>query len=164
MNRTEDMTEVIITPEGRAAVCAELDNQIAALEERKAKLLALAKLREEVAALESGQITGTANQAILRVIVEEVCHQFKLSLGALLSRNRTAAVSIPRFVVFQIARELNKIPYEQIGSLFKRDHGTIISGCHRLRDLVATEAALAAKVYAIKVACHRRLADSLDNY
>lgn len=141
----------------------DIDAEIEALELRKAKLLRLVRLREEVGALEKGSIAGTDAKLVLKIITEEVCAKFRIDFQLVFSSTREQEICAPRHVIFYLARNLKGIPLSQIGRVFHRDHGSVLNGCRRVKDRVSTEPAFAAAVSEVSELCKRKIAESLND-
>jgi chromosomal replication initiator protein len=137
----------------------DLDAQIVELEARKAKLLRVQQLRQEVAVLERMELGATSPQVVLQVIADDVCRNFGVTWEQLTSMGRAEAVCIPRHVVFFLAREFKAIPYRDIGQFFGRTHGSVLHGCRSVRNLMETDRAMAAKINQVKLESYRKLSE-----
>lgn len=130
------------------------------LERRKSKLLRLLKLRGEVAKLESATMQGTDAKVILNIITQEVCSKFNVSMEALMSQCREANVCVPRQLVFYLGHEINRIPCNQIGRAFQRNHTTILYACQSIKNRLDTDEAFTETVSSVILACKARMAEA----
>jgi len=68
------------------------------------------------------------------LIVSKVCRYFNVSKQAIISKERSRVLSVPRHIVFYIMNELGH-KLTNIGELFNRDHSTVIHGCKNITTL-----------------------------
>jgi chromosomal replication initiation ATPase DnaA len=136
---------------------AQIEEELKALESRKAKLLRLIALTEEVALLEYGHAACIVPNQAMQMIGALVCAKFGLGLDVLRSRNRRQEVCIPRQLVFYLARETTGITLSTIGKFFGKDHGTVIHGHHSTRDRMETDAKFAQIVAELRKQCAESL-------
>jgi chromosomal replication initiator protein len=92
---------------------------------------------------------------IKRMRIEEiqrvVSRHFNVSRGDLLSARRTANVVRPRQIAMYLAKTLTLRSLPEIGRRFGgRDHTTVLHAVRKIEALIATEAALAAQIDALK--------------
>ena len=77
-------------------------------------------------------------------IQRTVAEYFKIRVSDLSSKNRKQFVTRPRQIAMQLARELTRHSYPEIGNAFGgRDHTTVISACKRIESLKKSNAKIA---------------------
>lgn len=138
----------------------DIDAEIRALEQRKAKLTKLWHLRNEVSELEIAQMKGSNSNLTVKIVCDEVCRQFNLTMELLFSSARPENITMPRQIVFYLTRELAKVPYAQIGKAFRKDHGTIIHGHQRTQERMDTDARFKSVVENLRATCKAKLESS----
>lgn len=137
----------------------DIDEALAALEGRKVKLQKLLTLRMEVSMLEiDAMLSGTGDVATVKIVLEEVSREFKVPQDQLCARTRVECVIIPRHVAFFLIRTLTKMPFQPIGKMFNRDHGTVMGGCRHVRDKMETNPQFSETVAKLMQQCASRLA------
>jgi len=68
-------------------------------------------------------------------IVTQVAAHYKLSIEALLGRDRTKDVAYSRQIAMYLLREVSKISFPQIGEVLGgRDHSTVMSAIEKIKD------------------------------
>ncbi len=139
-----------------------IDAELEALKQRKAKLKRLIQLREEIGTLEKGAMTGTGAKWAMNIIAEEVCAKFNLSFEMLTANSREESVCTPRRVAFYLGRELKQIPYAQIGRIFHKEHGTVLHGFRHIRERIETDKQFAAVVIKLKTICAEKMENSVN--
>lgn len=72
-----------------------------------------------------------------RDIIRAVCTEFDVPRDRLMQNRRR--FNVPRFVAMYAHRELLNYSYAEIGTVFKRDHSTVIAAIKRLHDVVASD-------------------------
>jgi chromosomal replication initiator protein len=91
----------------------------------------------------------------LNAVVEATATYFRLSPDDLASRKRTQIIARARQLVMYLAREETTASLPQIGeALGGRDHSTVVHGCSKIAAKIATDAALAQDVEAIRQLLH----------
>lgn len=74
-------------------------------------------------------------------IQRTVAEYFKLRVADLLSKSRTRNIARPRQLAMRFAKEYTNLSLPQIGDRFGgRDHTTVLHACHRVNELVETDA------------------------
>lgn len=74
------------------------------------------------------------------VVQKHVAEGFDLRPQDIMSRRRTKTIALARQVSMYLARSLLKIPFEDIGLAFGRDHGTVIHACKKIeKEMQADE-------------------------
>ncbi|MBI3901142.1 MAG: ATP-binding protein, partial [Chlamydiia bacterium] len=76
-------------------------------------------------------------------ILKKVADHYGILKNDLLGKSQTKEIALPRQVAIYLCRELLKLPFQQIGKIFSRDHSTIISSITKVRDLIQKENELA---------------------
>jgi chromosomal replication initiator protein len=61
-----------------------------------------------------------------KVIRDMICSQYKLSVDELSSRSRKRAISFPRQIAMYLTRKYTEESLADIGSLYNRDHSTVL--------------------------------------
>jgi len=67
-------------------------------------------------------------------IINEVSIYFGISTKEILGKSQTKECSLPRQFSMYLCRELLKIPYMKIGSIFKRDHSTVMTSVNSIKN------------------------------
>ena len=75
-----------------------------------------------------------------------VAGQFEITVEELLGPSRTRCIAEARVALYLLLRENSRASLTYIGTPLGKDHGTILSGCRRAADLIATDADYAARV------------------
>jgi hypothetical protein len=89
----------------------------------------------------------------VRDIQQAVCLHYGVSLTDLLSERRMASIVRPRQVAVYLARELTLLSLPQIGQRFGgRDHTTMLVSHRKIARQIASDAAFAAEVAALRAA------------
>ncbi len=80
------------------------------------------------------------NQITIEQIQKTVADYYGLHLGDMRSRRRPASIAFPRQVAMFLSRKLTKLSLVEIGDAFgKRDHGTVIHACKKVKADMETE-------------------------
>ena len=88
---------------------------------------------------------------LAREIMAVACEVFDITEEQFLSRRKTEHIAEARWCCWLILREVGNQPFIEIGHEFGRyDHGTVIHGCRRLRELIPINAAVRTRFDAIK--------------
>jgi chromosomal replication initiation ATPase DnaA len=77
-------------------------------------------------------------------VVTAVSIEFGVRQDVILGFSRTTPVTLARFACWAICRELLNCSSAYIGQAFRRDHGAILHGTQRVRDLVQQQPLFAA--------------------
>lgn len=143
----------------------DIDTELNQLRERQEKLRRLIALRSEVSSLELTLLTGTAVRKMLRVIAEEVCASMSdVRLDELLGTSRPEHIVRPRQIVYYLARRFTKMSYQAIGDILGgRDHGTVMHGDRRIKDLMSVDKPFAALVEQIRLRAEARLQEKPEH-
>ena len=139
----------------------DIDLEIEALERRKAKLLKLAQLRREVSELEKNMPCASDKVDTVKKVAVEVCQKFNITFDRLTMKCRENAVTVPRQVVFYIARELSDIRLAELGRIFHKDHGTVLYGHRSVKDRMTIDREFAETVEQLMRSCRQRLASEI---
>jgi chromosomal replication initiator protein len=100
---------------------------------------ALADLAPEPQQLQPEQLVGAVGRA------------FGITLERLLSRDRSAAVALPRQVAMYLLREEARLSLPQIGQVLGgRDHTTIMYGCQKIGELLEKDEGLRRHVTSLR--------------
>lgn len=84
-------------------------------------------------------------------IVREVAHSFGISMDAMVGRDRSRQVALPRQIAMYLLREEANISLPQIGeTLGGRDHTTVMYGCDKIADMLERDDRLRRQVIDIK--------------
>lgn len=127
-----------------SAFADEVDTRISALENRKARLIELARLQNEVYGMELSLLrtlpdSVRASQAIIRI----VCLRYHCDASALLSASRAQPLAFYRQVAMCLMRETVRATLESIGQTFDRDHGTVMHACRIVHNRCDTSSVFA---------------------
>jgi chromosomal replication initiator protein len=63
---------------------------------------------------------------IPEIILDEVAYQCAVTRSDLLGKRRTKRISEARQLAMSLCRSLTKLSLQQIGSIFNRDHSTVL--------------------------------------
>lgn len=66
-------------------------------------------------------------------ILKAVCHYYNITKAQIVSNSRQKKIAVPRHVAIYLTRELLDTPYDKLGSIYNRDHSTIISSYHKIK-------------------------------
>lgn len=70
-------------------------------------------------------------------ILKTVCGYYNLSKNQIISKSRQKLIATPRQVAIYLTRTMLETPYEKIGKMYgNRDHSTIMSSYHKVKDQV----------------------------
>ena len=141
-----------------------LDRTIAELEKQRAKLLRIQALRGEIARLEAGAGLGAvptsgprlSYRRMVAIAADECCKEFQVEAARMFSRHREEPVARARMVAYFVARSEGRIPLQQIGDWFQRDHGTVSCGCRSVQDSMDTDFGFRAVVERVTAVCRLR--------
>jgi chromosomal replication initiator protein len=76
-------------------------------------------------------------------IQKTVADYYQIRLGEMTSKKRTRSVARPRQVAMALAKELTEHSLPEIGDKFGgRDHTTVLHGCSKVRELIASDGKL----------------------
>ena len=117
---------------------AEIDLEIEILQTRICKIRKLRQLQQQIKIIEFGKLPDDSVLEIIQGISIIVCEHFNISPELLFSKRRTENITLPRQVVFYIAREFN-LTLEAIGKEFGKDHGTVLYGCRHIKEKMSVE-------------------------
>lgn len=108
-----------------------LQNAITEIDEQIEKLKLIKKQLHsqmlELSLIEDSDITEVPTE--IDDIVKLVSEHFQLSTTTLLFGGRAERIVWPRQVAMALCREFTEFTYQELGSYFKKDHGTIIHAC-----------------------------------
>jgi len=135
----------------------DIDLEIKALKHRKFQLLKLARLRRDVCKLEKNKLRASNNAETVKNVAIEVCQKFSVTFDRLTMQCRENAVSVPRQVVFYLARELSDIRLTELGSIFHKGHGTVLYGHRSVKDRMTVDRKFAETVDQLMQSCRQRL-------
>jgi chromosomal replication initiator protein len=136
-----------VDPEALELIAARVDTNIRALEGALIRVVAFGSLtgRPVTHGLAAEVLDGLypelrPRRRTLREIQESVCAMFGITLEALTSSNRSAAVAWPRQVAMYLARELTDQTLPAIGRAFgNRNHTTVLHAYKRTAERMATD-------------------------
>jgi len=100
------------------------------------------KLIEEVVRF----LTGSTDRLSARAIGELVGRQFKISLDQMQSKSRKRTISFPRQVAMYLCRKHTEDTLADIGSVFKRDHSTVMHAIKVVSSLNRRDASVSAQL------------------
>jgi hypothetical protein len=73
------------------------------------------------------------------IAIELVCDAYELDINTLKSRTRKREYVVARQIVFSLLKKYTKRSLASIGSVFKRDHATVIHSIKNICNLCETE-------------------------
>jgi len=80
-------------------------------------------------------------------IIKSVTKEFRIKLSDLQSKRRSQSIARPRQAAMYLARSLTRHSLEEIGGYFGgRDHTTVMHACEKIKQLMATDPALATTI------------------
>lgn len=80
------------------------------------------------------------NQITIEQIQKASADYYGINLGDMKSRRRPASIAFPRQVAMYLSRQLTKLSLVEIGDAFgKRDHGTVIHACKKVKADMETD-------------------------
>ena len=93
------------------------------------------------------------------IIQRCVCEMLCVPLVAMQSSSRKAHLVQPRWIAYEIARDLTAKSFEEIATNFREgtNHGTVMYGISELRKRCSVDAKLSATVAEVKAECRKRL-------
>jgi chromosomal replication initiator protein len=125
--------EGVVLPESVALFIADkVHSNIRELEGYLRRVIAYSSLKGEKVDLEIAKeaLKSLLDSMISVVTVEKiqklVCHQFKIKLAQLKSRNNSPKVAFPRQVAMYLSKELAKVSLPEIGKKFGGKHHTTV--------------------------------------
>ncbi|MCR5184166.1 MAG: chromosomal replication initiator protein DnaA [Opitutales bacterium] len=105
---------------------------------RKVNTLNQAQLEEVLGSFVSSDSTSSIS---IKTVQDEVAKFYKLEIGDLCGKSRTASIAYARQVAMFLCLELTKSTQTAVGQAFGgRDHGTVINARKKVRDTVETDA------------------------
>ena len=88
---------------------------------------------------------------LAKEVMEVACEVFDITEEQFLARRKPQHITEARWCCWLILRETGNQPFVEIGHEFGRyDHGTVIHGCRRLRELIPINAAVRTRFEAVK--------------
>ncbi|MGE9266702.1 MAG: chromosomal replication initiator protein DnaA [Verrucomicrobiales bacterium] len=94
-------------------------------------------------------INDEAQQTTVTVdaIQKTVAEFYDIRVADMMSRRRPARIAFPRQIAMYLTRELTKMSLMEIGEAFgRRDHGTVIHACKRIKAEMEKDAKTAAEI------------------
>jgi chromosomal replication initiator protein len=136
-----------VAPDALELIAERVDSNIRSLEGALIRVVAFGSLTGRAVTAELAQevLAGLypdlrSTTPTVRVIQEETCAAFGVSLDQLLSSSRATPVTWPRQVAMYLARELTDQTLPAIGRAFgNRNHTTVLHACRRTADRIATD-------------------------
>ena len=97
-----------------------------------------------------------SQQITVDQIQKLVADYYDLSLADMSSRRRPASIAFPRQVAMYLSRQLTKLSLVEIGDAFgRRDHGTVIHACKKVKQDMETNPEVKAAVEKLTSALQR---------
>ncbi len=132
--------EGVVLPESVALYIADkVHSNIRELEGYLRRVIAYASLKGEKVDLDLTKeaLKSLLDSAAMVVTVEKiqklVCHQFKIKLAQLKSKNNSPKIAFPRQVAMYLSKELTKVSLPEIGKKFGGKHHTTV--LHSIRKI-----------------------------
>jgi len=155
--------QMVLPPEVRDLVAAQGNASPRDLESAIEQLHTYSQLTRQVITVQVARsilrMNNLATQAIspygddptLQSVLEATARYYRLSIEELAGRSRTKVVAQARQLAMYLAREDTRASLQQIGdALGGRDHSTILHGCSKITDLIASDHVLAQDVANIR--------------
>jgi len=79
-------------------------------------------------------------------IIDMVCIEFNVSHKVLTGLSRFREIVLPRQIAMFLLRRYTGMSLKHIGTIFNRDHATVIHSCDVVNDLKATDKDYAARL------------------
>jgi chromosomal replication initiator protein len=90
-------------------------------------------------------------------IQKAVADYYNLNLSDMSSRRRPASIAFPRQIAMYLARKLTKLSLVDIGDSFgKRDHGTVIHACKKVKSDIETDPEVRGAVEKLNASLERQ--------
>jgi len=138
--RKKTELEGIVLPESVALYIADkVHSNIRELEGYLRRVFAYASLKGEKIDLDltkealKGLLDSTSNIITVEKIQKLICHEYKLKLSQLKSKNNSPKVAFPRQIAMYISKELTKTSLPEIGKKFGGKHHTTV--IHSIRKI-----------------------------
>lgn len=149
---------VTLPYEARSLIAGRLDSSPRELESAVEQLHTYAQLTGQPITVQSARTVlktlgaPTSQETVsVQSVLEATAAYYRLTVGDLASRKRTRIVAQSRQLAMYLARELTDASLPQIGeALGGRDHSTVVHGCAKINAALASDAALAQDVHAIR--------------
>ncbi len=106
----------------------------------QSSLITHAQLRAQIG-LDIADVDAFREVCLARVSVE-----WDVTRRAILGRSRMERVAMARFAAMYLIRRLTGDTLEDVGRIFKRDHGTVLHAEKRVQALMDTEPRFNAKI------------------
>lgn len=78
------------------------------------------------------------------LIISEVARRYGITEEDILSSNRSREIAVPRQLAIYLTRELCGYSTPKIGSVFGRDHSTVMHACKKTEEMIAASAEFAS--------------------
>ena len=80
-------------------------------------------------------------------IISVISEQFGVSSEAILSKNRSSEIALPRQIAMYLTREMTQLSTTNIGKAFGgRDHTTVLHGCEKIADKMKKDIAFKRRI------------------
>lgn len=136
----------------------ELDAEIEQLKLYQRKLIKTRELRFDVARLQAAE----GDVGLVEIIAEIACAVRKCEKARLYAGTRAQFECETRWIVFYVARQHTSLSQEVIGEHFKMDHGSVLNGERRAKDLKATDTRFAAQLARVESLFIEHMEKSLE--
>lgn len=83
-------------------------------------------------------------------IIRTVCDYFDLDIEDLKGKRRKKEIVLPRRVAMFLCRELTSLSLQSIGTVFDKDHSTVLYSCDKLKKEIDASAELKQTIVTIK--------------
>jgi chromosomal replication initiator protein len=81
-------------------------------------------------------MAGRGNLSTINQVISAVADEFGITAADITGRCREPKFAHPRILAMQLARELTKASYPELGRAFRRDHSTVMSAQSRAHNLM----------------------------
>ena len=89
----------------------------------------------------------------LKLMAKVVASACRVPEGALYSKTRCADVALARQICFWLGRQFTTASLKRIGSVFRRDHGTVLYGTRAVEDIRSVDSVFAKRLENIVAEC-----------
>ena len=150
---------VSLTTEAAERLLAASDRLPASLARSVASVAAAARREGSVVSL---KIAAAAlrrrsehdGRPTLATVEKAVAREFEVSVAAIRSTARDAAIALPRQVAMFLARQEAAATYDAIGRYFSRNHSTVMHACRRVAKRLQSDTELTVRIERVTQSLH----------
>ncbi len=146
LKKKSEMEEVVLPESVALFIADKVHSNIRELEGYLRRVIAYASLRGEAIDLDltkdalKSLLDSTANVITIEKIQKVICHEFKIKLPQLKSRNNSPKFAFPRQVAMYLSKDLTASSLPEIGKKFGgKHHTTVIHSIRKIEKLRETD-------------------------